>query len=83
MLRNLITNTERTFGFVSDYEFSKFGKRLIFNTSGNDSTLKSGVYVFDLEKGVLQNIFQAKGKFKKLALAEDGTQAAFIVFYRI
>ncbi len=78
VLRNLKTNVERTFGFVSDYEFSKFGKRLIFNTSGNDSTLKSGVYVFDLEKGILQNIFQNKGKFKKLALAEDGTQAAFI-----
>jgi dipeptidyl aminopeptidase/acylaminoacyl peptidase len=78
VLKNLKTNVDQIFGFVTDYDFAKFGKRLVFSTTGNDSTLQSGVYSYDLQTGKLDNIFKSKGKFKKLSLTEDGQQIAFI-----
>ncbi len=78
VLRNLKTNAEQKFSFVIDYDFAKNGKSLAFSTTGNDSTMLSGVYVLDLESNKLTNILQQKGKFKKISLSEDGNQVAFI-----
>ncbi len=78
VLKNFKTNTEQSFSFVTEYNFAKYAKRLVFSTTGNDSTLLSGVYAYDLQNGKLENIFKSKGKFKKLSLSEDGTQIVFI-----
>lgn len=78
VLKNLKTNTDQSFSFVSDYEFTKYAKRLVFSTTGNDSTLLSGVYSYDLETSQLVNILKSKGKFKKISVSEDGNQIAFI-----
>jgi dipeptidyl aminopeptidase/acylaminoacyl peptidase len=78
VLRNLKTNAEQKFSFIVDYDFAKNGKTLAFSTTGNDSTMLSGVYVLDLQTNKLANIFQSKGKFKKISLSEDGNQVAFI-----
>ena len=77
--RMLKTSTERAFGFVTDYEVSKNGKRLAFATSGNDST-KAGVYVFEPTSNQLQQVYEghSKHKFKKLSFDENGEQLAFI-----
>ncbi|WP_051397997.1 alpha/beta hydrolase family protein [Runella limosa] len=77
--RILKTNTERAFGFVTDYEVSKNGKRLAFATSGSDST-KAGVYVFEPASNQLQQVYEghSKHKFKKLSFDENGDQLAFI-----
>ncbi|HAO49498.1 MAG TPA: S9 family peptidase, partial [Runella sp.] len=75
----LKTSTERAFGFVTDYEVSKNGKRLAFATSGSDST-KAGVYVFEPASNQLQQVYEghSKYKFKKLSFDENGEQLAFI-----
>ena len=78
VLKNLNTNTDQIFSFVTDYEFAKNAKRLVFSTNGNDSILLSGVYTYDLQSGQLANIFKSKGKFKKLSVSEDGNHIAFI-----
>ena len=78
VLKNLKTNADRIFSFVTEYEFAKYAKRLVFSTTGNDSTLLSGVYTYDLQSGQLVNIFKSKGKFKKLSISEDANQIAFI-----
>ncbi|MBC7409159.1 MAG: S9 family peptidase [Arcicella sp.] len=78
VLKNLKTNIDQIFSFVTEYEFSKNANKFIFSTTGNDSTMLSGVYAYDLQKGKLENIFQSKGKFKKLSLSEDGQKIAFI-----
>ncbi|MFN3848705.1 MAG: prolyl oligopeptidase family serine peptidase [Spirosomataceae bacterium] len=78
VLLNLKTNTEQSFGFVTEYDFPKFGKYLSFVSTGNDSTLKSGVYVYDLEKGQLTSAFESKGKFRKLSFTETGDKLSFI-----
>lgn len=78
VLKNLKINVDKSFSFVTDYEFAKYAKNLVFSTTGNDSTLLSGVYVYDLQSGQTVNIFKSKGKFKKLSVSEDGNQIAFI-----
>lgn len=81
VLRNLNNNEESQFGYVKDYTFAKFGQGLLFHTSGNDSTLKPGVYWYDLQANQLNTLFEGKSKYKVkgLSVSEDGTQAAFLV----
>jgi dipeptidyl aminopeptidase/acylaminoacyl peptidase len=78
VIRNLATNKEQSWYYVTDYTFAKKAKKLIFSTTGNDSTVLSGVYSYDLQSGELANIYKAKGKFKKLSITEDGLKVAFI-----
>lgn len=78
VLKNLKTNANQIFSYVIEYDFNKYAKQLVFSTTGNDSTLLSGVYAYDLLSGNLTNILKAKGKFKKITQSEDGQQIAFI-----
>lgn len=72
---------ETQFGFVKDYAFAKYGQGLLFSSTGNDSTLKAGVYWYDLQKQELKTLHEGKSKYKYkgLSISEDGTQAAFLV----
>ncbi|PQA60716.1 S9 family peptidase [Siphonobacter curvatus] len=79
VLKNLKSGTQTSYSFVTDYAFSKNGKRLAYVTTGNDSTVKlPGVYVVDLANGSSQKVFEAKGKTKKLSFDEAGDQLAFV-----
>ncbi|MFM8744453.1 MAG: alpha/beta hydrolase family protein [Cytophagales bacterium] len=81
VLRSLADGKEKQFGYVKDYAFAKFGQGLLFATTGNDSTLKAGVYWHDLTSGNLTALHQGKSKFKYkgLSISEDGKQAAFLI----
>lgn len=80
VVKNLKTGAERTFAYVTEYEFAKNGNRLAFVTTGNDSTMKlPGVYVYEPERGTLQKVYEAKGKAKKPTFDEAGEQLAFVV----
>jgi len=63
--------------YVIEYTFSENGKLLSAITTGNDSTVLKGVYVFNTESALLKPIFRAKGKFKNLAIDKVGNQIAF------
>lgn len=79
VLRKLQTAKETIFDFVKEYKFDKFGKNLIFTTTGNDSTMLAGVYVYDLQTEKMKPLFRAKkGNFKNLAFDENGNQIAFV-----
>jgi dipeptidyl aminopeptidase/acylaminoacyl peptidase len=79
VMRRLQTARETNFDFVKEYRFDKFGKNLIFSTTGNDSTMLAGVYVYDLQSEQLKPLFRAKkGNFKNLAFDENGSQVAFV-----
>ncbi len=79
VLKNLKTGTQSSYGFVTDYEFSKNGKRFAYVTTGNDSTVKTpAVYVVDLANGSAQKVYEGKGKTKKLTFDEAGDQLAFV-----
>lgn len=81
MVKKLADGKETTFGYVKDYTLAKYGQGLLFSTTGNDSTMKAGLYWYDLQKDELKTIHQGKSKFKYkgLSISEDGTQAAFLV----
>ncbi|HMJ69243.1 MAG TPA: prolyl oligopeptidase family serine peptidase [Cyclobacteriaceae bacterium] len=81
VIRNISGNTGAQYGFVKDFTFAKFGQGLLFTTTGNDSTLKAGMYWYDLAAGQLKTLHQGypKYKYKGLSISEDGTQAAFVV----
>ena len=81
VLRNLSNHQEQQFGFVNEYAFAKFGQGLLFHTTGNDSTMKAGVYWYDLQRNQLNALYEGKSKYKVngLSVSEDGTQAAFLV----
>ena len=53
----------------------------MFATSGNDSTLKAGVYRIDLNTGATAALFEGKSKykFKGLSMSEAADQASFLV----
>ncbi len=81
VLRNLNTNAQTQFGFVKEYAFAKYGQGLLFYSTGNDSTLKAGVYWYDLQSLQLAQLYESKSKYKVkgLSVSEDGTQTAFLV----
>ena len=81
VLRNLNNKKETYFDFVKDYQFAKFGQGMLFVTTGNDSTMKAGVYWYDLKSEKQQALYlgRSKYKFRGLSIHEDGSQAAFLV----
>ncbi|HWA34093.1 MAG TPA: prolyl oligopeptidase family serine peptidase [Cyclobacteriaceae bacterium] len=81
VLKKLGGGPEITFGYVKDYSFAKWGQGLLFASGGNDSTLKAGVYWYDLAAGKLQQLYEGKSKYKfrGLSISEDGTQTSFLV----
>ncbi|CAN5189989.1 prolyl oligopeptidase family serine peptidase [soil metagenome] len=80
VLQNLSEDKKILFGFVKEFSFAKYGQGLLF-TSGGDSTLKAGVYWYDLSQQKLQALYEGKSKFKfkGLAISEDGAQVSFLV----
>ena len=81
VLRSLADGKEKSFGYVNDYSFAKFGQGLLFSSTGNDSTMKAGVYWYDLAADNLTTLHQGNSKFKYkgLAISEDGKQVALLV----
>lgn len=81
VLRNLSNGNETKFDFVKDYVFDKQGNSLLFYTTGNDASLKPGVYRYDLAALQLQPLYEGhrKHKIKGLSLTDDGQQVAFLV----
>jgi len=53
-LRNLTNNSDEVFEFVKGYTFSEEGNRLMFSSTGNDTTLQAGVYTYDCKKSNLR-----------------------------
>ncbi|MDX2128735.1 MAG: prolyl oligopeptidase family serine peptidase [Chloroherpetonaceae bacterium] len=78
VLRNLASEREWRFKYVTEFSFSKYGKIFTFISTGDDSLMMPGVYSVTLENETLSPIFRAKGIFKKLATDENGNTIAFI-----
>ncbi len=81
VLRKLGEEKGTLLGYVKDYSFAKFGQGLLFSSGGNDSTMKAGMYWYDLTQQKLQSLYEGKSKykFKGLSISEDGTQVSFLV----
>jgi len=80
VFRNLLTGAERTFKYVSEYAFSKDGKRLAFAVTGSkkDAAVKAGVFLLNIEKGTLKTLVSGKGNFKSFLFDEEGESLVFL-----
>ncbi|WP_421763835.1 alpha/beta hydrolase family protein [Ekhidna sp.] len=78
VIKNLNDQSEYTFSYVLDYEIPEEGAGIALTTTGNDSTLKEGVYTFDFEAKNFKPVFRAKGEYTQLAWDKKGTQLSFI-----
>lgn len=80
VLRNLNNGNETRFDFVKDYLFDKQGNCLVFHTSGNEASVKPGVYRYDLNTLQLQPLYEGhrKHKIRGLSVTDDGQQVAFL-----
>lgn len=79
VVRILENQQEISFDFVTNYAIPKEGKKVAFISTGNDSTLLAGVYIYDFLSKEFNAVFQQKkAKFSQLSFTEDGSQLAFI-----
>jgi len=78
ILRNLLTQEEKIFPYVVNYELAKEGQKLLFQTTGNDSTFLNGVYLHELDKQTTIALHRSKGDYKRMILDEVGNQVAFL-----
>jgi dipeptidyl aminopeptidase/acylaminoacyl peptidase len=77
VIRELATGKEEVVPFVKDYALAKEGARILAFTTGNDSTLLNGAYLFDCQSRALRPLFRQQGEFKQLTFDEKGGQATF------
>lgn len=80
VLKNLQSNKEIIFPFVSEYYFNKTGKKLVIETTKNakDSLSKASVLLINLETGITDTIMMGGNEFKNFAMTDDGSQLAFV-----
>ncbi|WP_231490777.1 prolyl oligopeptidase family serine peptidase [Pedobacter sp. Leaf170] len=80
IVRNLLTGTEQTYKFVTEYTFSKDGKQLAFASVGSkkDKTAPQGVFLLNTEKGTLKTLIKGKGTFKGFTFDEESEHLAFL-----
>ncbi|RLD75708.1 MAG: S9 family peptidase, partial [Bacteroidetes bacterium] len=78
IVKDLNTLKQDTFPFVTEYVFSEKGSKLMFLSSGKDSTFQQGVYMVDLSTNKLLPLCRGKGDYKNLAFDEIGSQAVFL-----
>jgi dipeptidyl aminopeptidase/acylaminoacyl peptidase len=80
VLRNLKTGEVKYFKNVSEYAFSKNGRKILIEQSRNpkDSLSKIMVIYYDLWKGFPDTLSKGGNDFKNFALSEDGSQVAFL-----
>jgi dipeptidyl aminopeptidase/acylaminoacyl peptidase len=78
VLRHLTSKADQVFNFVYQYKFDKNAKRLAFATTGNDSTIASGLYIYHTDKKSLSPVLKTKAKVLTVSFSEDGNQMAFL-----
>lgn len=80
IIRNLLTGTEKTFKYVTEYLISKNGKQVVFTSIGakKDNTVKPGVFMYSTEKGTVKTLVNLKGNFKGFVFDEENEQVAFL-----
>ncbi len=77
-LRELTSKQEQTFPYVTEHTLAEEGAQILFTSKGDKNDFQAGVYIYDFEKGQLQNLLNSKGDYQKLCLDWNGKQAAFL-----
>jgi dipeptidyl aminopeptidase/acylaminoacyl peptidase len=78
-VKQLLNGKTRSFNYVTDYQLTKNGKLLAFAVTApkKNKTVKSGLFVYDIEKDTLQLVSTGRGNYKNLTFDDAGKQLAF------
>ena len=79
-LRNMATGNEKLFRNVSEYIFSKNGRKLLLEIARDpkDSLSLVTIILYDLQKGFADTLSRGGNVFKNFTISEDGSQVAFV-----
>ena len=77
VVRTLDTGAEQSWEYATAYALSADGRRLYFVTSEPDEE-NDGVYVVEARSGSRTPLLTGPGRYQRLALDEEGGQAAFL-----
>lgn len=75
---NPITNKKLFNKNISEYTFSKDGKKIGFINHIKNKTDTSRVFIYDIEKDIKEQVYKGAGYISKLTLNETGDKSAFI-----
>lgn len=66
---------------MTNYNFAKEGKRLVYITTGEKDKTNAGVYIKNFDNGTISNVFEAnkKSKYYQLQFSDSGKNLGFIV----
>ncbi|MFT4568747.1 MAG: hypothetical protein ACI9FN_003716, partial [Saprospiraceae bacterium] len=78
IVHNLDQSSDDTLRFVKDFQLAKDDMSMIYHTSGLDSTIQEGVYYYNFSSGMSKSLAVGEYQYEKLAISDDGTQAAFL-----
>lgn len=80
VLQNLGNNSSITFKLVADYQFDKFGKRLLIETTKNkkDSNSIGMLLLYNLQEGKTDTIMRGLNEAANFSFDETGNQLAFV-----
>ncbi|MCQ6956675.1 S9 family peptidase [Mucilaginibacter aquariorum] len=78
-VKQLLNGKTRNFNYVTEYQLSKNGKWLAFSITApkKSKTVKSGLFVYDIEKETLKTVSTGRGNYKNLTFDDAGKQLAF------
>ena len=78
-VKQLESGKSRSFKYVTDYQLAKSGKFLAFAVTApkKSKDVKSGLFVYDVDKDTLKQVSAGKGTYRNLVFDEAGKQLAF------
>lgn len=77
ILRNLTSSLVQNIGNVSSYEFNESGNKLAYIVDAAGGT-GNGVYLMDLEEGILRPLITGDTEFSQLSWHENGSALAVL-----
>ncbi|MEO1410166.1 MAG: prolyl oligopeptidase family serine peptidase [Bacteroidota bacterium] len=78
VIRELGSGRCDTFPAVTHFSVAETAPRILFGSTGQDSTFRAGLYLYEADTRRVRQLLDASGEFQQLALDRPGRQAAFL-----
>ena len=77
-LLNLETMESIVWPYVKTYSFAKEAEKLVFVSTGDNEKFKAGLYLYEIESGVLSLLLETEAEINNIVLTDKGEDGAFI-----
>ena len=76
-IKNLQNQEIYSYPFVLDFQVAEQNNKIAYITTGNDSTVTAGIYLFNCKTLASTSLWEQKGEYKNIVFDEAGQQLAF------